>query len=99
MVDARVKQTLTERVKTTLTGYPALMAEGDAKAGKALRDFGKRKEPLARLEAARRLREAAESLEQEAAAAARSGGHTWTEIAHVYGMSKQAAQQRFRPRS
>lgn len=72
------------------------MAESRARASKALRDFGKQKRHLDRLDAARRLREAAESLEQEAVAAARAEGHTWTEIAGVYGMSKQAAQQRFR---
>ena len=69
------------------------------KASKALRDFAKRHDPLERLEAARRLRESAEVLEQEAAAAARAHGRTWTEIAKVYGMSKQAAQQRFRTKS
>lgn len=74
------------------------MAEAGAKAGKALRDFAKRHPPLERLDAARRLREAAEALEQEAAEAARAAGHTWTQIAAVYGMSKQAAQQRFRTR-
>lgn len=71
-------------------------AEAGAKAGKALREYVKKQAPLDKLDAARRLREAAESLEQEAASAARAEGHTWTEIAGVYGMSKQAAQQRFR---
>ena len=72
------------------------MAETRARASKALRDFGKQRKPLDRLDAARRLREAAETLEQEAVSEARAEGHTWTEIAGVYGMSKQAAQQRFR---
>ena len=96
MLDASVKQTLTNHVKTELTGYAAIMAEAGAKASKALRDHGKRRDPLEKLEAARRLAEAAECLEQEAAAAARAAGRTWTEIAKVYGTSKQAAQQRFR---
>ena len=74
------------------------MAEAAAKAGKALRDNAKKHAPLDKLDAARRLREAAEDLEQEAATAARAEGHTWTQIAGVYGMSKQAAQQRFRHR-
>ena len=75
------------------------MASTGAKASKALRDYGKQRAPLDKLDAARRLREAAEVLEQETAAVARAGGHTWTEIAAVYGMSKQAAQQRFKAKS
>ena len=47
----------------------------------------------------RMLAQPAEVLEQEAADASRASGHTWTEIAGVYGMSKQAAQQRFRAKS
>jgi hypothetical protein len=75
------------------------MADAASRASKALRDNHKRQPPLEKLDAARRLREAAEDLEQEAATAARAAGKTWTEIAAVYGMSKQAAQQRFRPRT
>jgi hypothetical protein len=75
------------------------MADAAVRASKALRDNHKQKLPLDKLDAARRLREAAEALEQEAATAAREAGKTWTEIAAVYGMSKQAAQQRFRARS
>jgi hypothetical protein len=78
--------------------YAARMADAAVRASKALRDNHKRQLPLEKLDAARRLREAAEVLEQEAATAARAAGKTWTEIAAVYGMSKQAAQQRFRPR-
>lgn len=47
------------------------------------------------LDAARRLREAAEEIEQAAAADARWVGATWTEIGALYGTSKQGAQQRF----
>lgn len=78
--------------------YAASVAEAAARAGKALREHQKRTEPLERLDAARRLREAADALEQEAVQAAREAGCTWTEIARVFGMTKQAAQQRFRPR-
>lgn len=74
------------------------MADAGARAGKALRDVAKRKSALERLDAARRLREAAESLELEAALEARAEGRTWSEVAAVYGMTKQAAQQRFRVR-
>jgi hypothetical protein len=52
--------------------------------------------PLSRLDAARRLREAAEELEIAQAAAARKGGVTWIEIGACYGLTKQGAQQRFR---
>jgi len=47
------------------------------------------------LDAARRLREAAEEIEQAAAADARWVGATWTEIGVLYGTTKQGAQQRF----
>jgi len=75
------------------------MADAGAKVSKALREIAKRKSPLERLDAARRLREAAEALELEAGLEARADGRTWSEIAAVYGMTKQAAQQRFRVRA
>jgi hypothetical protein len=53
-------------------------------------------EPLGRLDAARRLREAAEELEAAQVEAARKTGATWTEIGACYGLTKQGAQQRFR---
>jgi molybdenum cofactor biosynthesis enzyme len=53
-------------------------------------------EPISRLEAARRLREAAEELEAAEVAAARKAGATWDEIGACYGLTKQGAQQRFR---
>jgi hypothetical protein len=53
--------------------------------------------PTSRLEAARRLREAAEELEAAEVAAARKAGATWDEIGACYGLTKQGAQQRFRP--
>jgi hypothetical protein len=52
--------------------------------------------PRSRLEAARRLREAAEELEAAQVEAARQAGATWIEIGACYGLTKQGAQQRFR---
>ena len=49
-----------------------------------------------RIEAARRVREAAEALEVTEVDAARKAGATWTEIGALYGLTKQGAQQRFR---
>jgi hypothetical protein len=52
--------------------------------------------PMSRLDAARRLREAAEELEAAQVEAARKTGATWLEIGACYGLTKQGAQQRFR---
>src|SRR5215472_2435000 len=52
--------------------------------------------PISRLDAARRLREAAEELEAAQVDAARKAGATWSEIGACYGLTKQGAQQRFR---
>jgi hypothetical protein len=52
--------------------------------------------PMSRLDAARRLREAAEELETAQVEAARKAGATWSEIGACYGLTKQGAQQRFR---
>jgi hypothetical protein len=52
--------------------------------------------PVSRLDAARRLREAAEELEAAQVEAARKAGATWIEIGACYGLTKQGAQQRFR---
>ena len=52
--------------------------------------------PMSRLEAARRLREAAEELEAAQVETARKAGVTWIEIGACYGLTKQGAQQRFR---
>jgi hypothetical protein len=52
--------------------------------------------PIGRLEAARRLREAAEELEMAQVEAARKAGATWIDIGACYGLTKQGAQQRFR---
>jgi len=52
--------------------------------------------PMSRLDAARRLREAAEELEAVQVETARKAGATWSEIGACYGLTKQGAQQRFR---
>ena len=52
--------------------------------------------PIGRLDAARRLREAADELEAAQVEAARRAGATWIEIGACYGLTKQGAQQRFR---
>ena len=52
--------------------------------------------PISRLDAARRLREAADELEAAQVEAARKAGATWNEIGACYGLTKQGAQQRFR---
>src|ERR1700683_1677247 len=54
-------------------------------------------EPISQLEAARQLREAADELEIAQVTAARKAGATWNEIGACYGLTKQGAQQRFRP--
>ncbi len=66
-----------------------------ARARDALGLLGSAEGPAQRLDAARRLREAAEEIEQFAAADARWDGTTWTEIGALYGTTKQGAQQRF----
>jgi hypothetical protein len=63
---------------------------------KALDDLGSTTHPKSRLVVARRLREAADRLEQAQVDAARAAGLTWAEIGEVYGLTKQGAQQRFR---
>lgn len=55
-------------------------------------------DPLRRLDAVRRCREALEDLEAATAADARAAGATWIDIGALYGLSKQGAQQRFRRR-
>jgi hypothetical protein len=54
-------------------------------------------DPLAQLDAARSVREAADELEAAAIRAARKSGATWSAIGALYGLTKQGAQQRFRP--
>lgn len=54
-------------------------------------------DPLARLDAVRQWREELERLETRTVAEARRTGATWRAIGALYGLSKQGAQQRFRP--
>ena len=62
----------------------------------ALTAFDAADRPISRLDAARRLREAAEELEAAQVEGARKAGATWIEIGACYGLTKQGAQQRFR---
>jgi molybdenum cofactor biosynthesis enzyme len=62
----------------------------------ALSAFDAADKPLSRLDAARRMREAAEELEAAQVEAARKAGATWIEIGACHGLTKQGAQQRFR---
>jgi hypothetical protein len=62
----------------------------------ALNAFDVADKPMSRLDAARRLREAAEELETAQVEAARKAGATWIEIGACYGLTKQGAQQSFR---
>ena len=55
-------------------------------------------DPLARLDAVRRAREALERLELETVAESRRAGVTWSAIGALYGLTKQGAQQRFQPK-
>ncbi|WP_211229379.1 hypothetical protein [Nakamurella lactea] len=64
------------------------------RALQALRDVG---DPLDRLDAVRSSREQLEALEAATVVAARTSGATWKDIGALYGLSKQGAQQRFRP--
>jgi predicted CoA-binding protein len=50
-----------------------------------------------RLDAVRRSRQTLEELEAAAVREARAAGVTWKTIGTIYGLSKQGAQQRFRP--
>jgi hypothetical protein len=51
--------------------------------------------PLRRIEARMHDTHAAQYLEASAVRTAREYGCTWAEIAAIYGVSKQAVQQRF----
>lgn len=64
------------------------------RAVESLRDVP---DPLRRLAAVRRCREELEALEAATVVDARAAGVTWSEIGSGYGLSKQGAQQRFRP--
>jgi len=57
--------------------------------------LGTADDPLGALDAARRLREAAELLEHDLVREARTQGVSWSRIGGLYGLTKQGAQQRF----
>ena len=71
-------------------------AASSRRFAKALAAFSGVSDPLARLDEVRSAREALEALEQKTVREARAAGATWGEIGSLYGVSKQAAQQRFR---
>jgi hypothetical protein len=52
-------------------------------------------DPVMTLAAAARLDRASRSLAEHAAAAAIAAGMSWTDVGAAYGVSKQAAHQRF----
>jgi hypothetical protein len=64
---------------------------------RALDELAAIPDPLARLDAVRRAREALEQLEADAVIDSRAGGITWAAIGALYGLTKQGAQQRFQP--
>lgn len=57
--------------------------------------FAAANDALAALDAAKRIRAAAEALEIATVADARAAGTSWAKIGAVYGLTKQGAQQRF----
>jgi hypothetical protein len=63
----------------------------------ALQGLDKKVGALEAVVIARRIREAAEDLEQAKVDEARRRGASWREIGSVYDISKQAAHQRFAP--
>lgn len=73
-----------------------MTARGTRQVAKALRAVDEADGDLAALAAMRALSERVAVLERRVIADARSRGVTWREIGSAYGMSKQAAQQRFR---
>lgn len=54
-------------------------------------------EAIAALDSAREARELAEAAERDAVVAARDAGASWARIGELYGLTKQGAQQRFKP--
>ena len=85
MTDTAVEYAVTVASKTPVKRILAALGALDAADG-----------PIGRLDAARRLRKAAEELETAQVEAARKAGATWNEIGACYGLTKQGAQQRFR---
>lgn len=91
-VDHRERGTVTARigrqdVEIDLAADSALRAAVDELA---------RGDVTQRLEAAQRLRHAAEALVAELVAEARKKGATWSDIGDTLGVSTQAAHQKYR---
>ncbi len=64
----------------------------------AIGRLGSADDPLAAIDAVRVVREEAERLENELVRNARAQGISWSRIGALYGLTKQGAQQRFRPK-
>lgn len=58
---------------------------------------GSKAEALTVLDEVRVAREVAEAVEREAVLTAREAGVSWSRIGELYGLTKQGAQQRFKP--
>ena len=63
---------------------------------KKLADLAATSEPRQRLHVAHEVLRAAIELEEAVVADGRAAGLTWTQIGSQFGMTKQAAQQRFK---
>lgn len=72
------------------------VSSASRRVAKALTALAALPDPLERLETIHDTRVALERLAQEAVDEARASGATWKQIGALYGISKQAAQQRFR---
>ena len=65
-------------------------------AARTLTQLAETADPLERLRLVTQLRGLVEALEHDAVELARDSGATWKQICAVNGLTKQAAQQRFR---
>ena len=74
------------------------MAAGkqERQLAKKLSELAATKDARSRLVLAHEIQRAAVVLEQQSVADARDAGMTWTQIGALFGMTKQAAQQRFK---
>ena len=70
--------------------------KSDKELARAVGELASCKDPKQRVALARVIGEAAADLERSTVTDAREAGLTWTQIGVIYGISKQAAQQRFR---
>ena len=74
------------------------MATGkeERQIAKRLAELSNAKDARRRLVLAEEVRRLAVDLQRASVAEARQAGLTWTQIGELFGMSKQAAQQRFK---